>query len=820
MEKSASWTGAHNRQSMRWRWWLVLAVPAVLTCVTMALSRDQSVRAATSMRRVKSEHALRWKLPWSLPAARETAIRGRIVAHGRTALAGARVCAVCAGCNILASSPGRCALSEASGDFSLLDVPEGEFVVSAAHPDYQMASARGGKPIAVRAGQSVDGLLIELVRASPTLSGIVLDATGGPITEATVQVANTAETVHPFVQLTTDEEGRFAVALPEGPVAIRAEAPGYAPGLIYRTVPSTDARLALTPGGVIEGTVVHAVTGERVPGVTVSAIGTSSATLVSPVVTDDDGAFCVSGLEPGQYALVAEGDRHHGSVGRTLALGLADHVKNVVIRVQPGVLISGRVLIGDGEKPCAGGRVRIAPSDPFALAGRAVPADPSRRPDMNLPSVEGVIQRSGEVRLRGVPAGRYEVALECDEHVYEDGPVVLNVGEQDFAVTWRVRNGLGLSVQVHDEFLNPVPRANLMLEFPPAGSSGNVFVGLAVDERGQATVGGALYPGRYVVHADEAFGAEPTAVELREGDGTKTVSVVLPGAAAIRVKVRDARGNPIDDVDVAAYVQHMPGDPSSTEAAARGVAHRAVPMGSGEFVIRPLPAGDYKVTVWDGVNPPLNARGATGQVVSLRRGEQAAVEAVRDCQAQLSGVVVDDLGDPVANAWVSAAFSGRGEREPGTLSISSELSRILTDQDGQFALVGLCASASYDVRVEQQEAAVSVTAALRPRAGVRLVLPRAGELEGTVHAADGRPLREFNLTVEHAGTRQTRGLRVQAQDGSFRLENVPAGESTVTVSSADSSASSRVVISPGALTGGVQLRLEPEQASAASVNGR
>jgi len=655
-------------------------------------------------------------------------------------LAGARVCAVCASCDISASPPGRCGASDASGKFSLEDMPIGMFVVTASLEGYQVGVANAGEPVRVTSDANVNDVGIVLTAAETNLAGLVLDALGGPIEQAAVQIAPVVYSVRALVELTTDAKGRFSASLPIGRVAIRAEAPGYAPALLYRTLPSQDATLRLAPGGTIQGTVVDSVTGKPVQGIDVKAVGTMAATLLAPTTSRADGSFSLSGVSPGRYGLVAEGEHYRGGTSSPFNVGFAELITGVVVPVTSGVSVSGRVLVGRGEQPCNEGYVQLGPPSVLSVVTRL--GEPNAEPpvESSVPSVVSQIDRLGQVRLRGLSPGHYYVAIECRGHVFADGPKVLDLKEHDSDVTWRVAEGLGLVVVVKDEAGKPVPHANLSLELPPDGAGNRALMGLQVDENGRSSLIGSLYPGSYVVHPAESYGVQPVPVDLVQGGGTREVAITVPGSSSLRVQVRSARGAAVDEVQVVACAQEAEANPSPKTDVTCGSRHDGIAAGNGEFVIRPLRAGKYRVEVVEGGNPASIAAGPNGPFISLRPGEDAVATVTLECNANLSGSVLDAKGVPVADVWVTAFHerSGRADEEPAGSLGAPDLPRVLSDAEGHFALSGLCAGASYRLRAEQDGRDVGQLSQVKPRDGLELRLqpPAPADSERVSQAVD------------------------------------------------------------------------------------
>jgi hypothetical protein len=195
----------------------------------------------------------------------------------------------------------------------------------------------------------------------------------------------------------SDAHGRFRI-------------PGLAPGTYWIgerqvEVESGGPPIELTiarpaPETAIRGIVVDG-RGERIGGAIVSA-----GELVTR--TDSYGRFALEEPGAGRHDLdvahesagIATGPVFEPAVVRGVAAGTDD----LVVRVSRGPALRGRVLRADGA-PASGARVVVLPAEPpEGRAQRPVTAGDRTDPD-------------GRYELRGVPGGRFEVAVFCDAHL-------------------------------------------------------------------------------------------------------------------------------------------------------------------------------------------------------------------------------------------------------------------------------------------------------------------------------------------------------------------------------------------------------------------
>ena len=561
----------------RFLWLLILLLLAVFILIKTwpSTPKDDSDRPSSSLipslRTVPKERS-------HYRSQNYPTIRGTVVNEEMKPISGARVCTVCPNCDIVNSPSGHCTLTQRTGQYILANISAGTLMFSATASGYLTKLVTHKPPLELTSGDTIEDFDIVLKRHSPNLSGRVLDATGGPIAGAKIQVAESKYYVHIIADFVTDENGFFEAAIDSSkPVTILASADGYAPSLAFRQLPSSNVQFFLTPGSTIEGMVVDAKTGEGVPGVDVRAVGEFAAALTPPTTSDTHGRFTLLGLEPGTYRVSGEGPHERGQASSLVRIRLAEYVDGVTIPVHRGALIRGQVLIGDSNRPCEEGYVTLGPETPISLIHRVESESTRMASDIStdqletqLPEIRATIGTKGEVQLRGVPPGHYFVTLDCRSNIYQSGPITLDVKSEDQIVTWRVRSGLSLLVFVKDAHGYPIPNAPMSLTYPSA-SGHMVSMPLSVDSYGQAHLTENLFPGRYIIHPDPVLEVEPVEVELKSSDDTRRVEIIVPGDAKLQVRVQDPNGKPIDQVLVQARpLDRLKGDRGLRTGVAKG----------------------------------------------------------------------------------------------------------------------------------------------------------------------------------------------------------------------------------------------------------
>ena len=148
----------------------------------------------------------------------------------------------------------------------------------------------------------------------------------------------------------------------------------------------------------VEGVVVNAVTGDPIKNISITLRPLGERGQASNALTDVSGRFAFQNLTPGRYVIQAAAlgpNWARSALGnhRVHALDAGRHVCDIVLRLQPGGVITGTVYDEDSQ-PAVGAQVQA-----FA-AGRG---------NSFGFSAAGQTNDLGEYRLYGIPAGKYYV---------------------------------------------------------------------------------------------------------------------------------------------------------------------------------------------------------------------------------------------------------------------------------------------------------------------------------------------------------------------------------------------------------------------------
>ncbi len=215
----------------------------------------------------------------------------------------------------------------------------------------------------------------QVLEPGVTLTGTTLGPDGEPVGEAEVALERNPQVPFFRVEVTSDDDGRFSIPdlEPSGEVYLQARAEGLVPEapLKVELPPEGEIEVAMAEERILEGLVLDARSDSPVEGASVSlsfqretsipGIGTYGqfSMGVGNSQTDASGRFLFNGLWDGEFKMyvTAEGMRR---VQQTVMIGAANP-EPVVIRLEPGLELRGRVETADGE-PAAGVEVTARPA--------------------------------------------------------------------------------------------------------------------------------------------------------------------------------------------------------------------------------------------------------------------------------------------------------------------------------------------------------------------------------------------------------------------------------------------------------------------------
>jgi len=217
------------------------------------------------------------------------------------------------------------ATTDASGEYTMADVPAGDYEVTASKEGYETSSLT----VNVISGSTTlaDFSLSEVILPG-TITGSVTDAEDGlPIAGATVSDGTRTTT--------TDATGEYTIIdVPAGNYEVTASKEGYHSASLIVTVLSGSNALAdfsltevILPGS-ITGSVTDAENGSPIAGATVSG-GTRTAT------TDATGKYTIANVPPGNYQVTASKSGYESSMSAVTIVSGGTAVMNFSLNPKP-----------------------------------------------------------------------------------------------------------------------------------------------------------------------------------------------------------------------------------------------------------------------------------------------------------------------------------------------------------------------------------------------------------------------------------------------------------------------------------------------------
>jgi hypothetical protein len=478
--------------------------------------------------------------------------------------------------------------------------------------------------------------------------------------------------------------------------------------------------------------------------------------------TDTDGTFSFDKLLGRTYALNARaGDR----IGRAVAK-VTSKPEPVVIRMRAGTTLTVMVTDAVTHKPIGGARVM-------------------RNAESNDDEVK--TGADGKAVLRGIDEGWVGVTAVATG--YGPASAVKNVGDdREVRIDLALSPGAALSGRVVDERGAAVASAKVWAVDGASAWDSGAGAKLAVTsgKDGSFTIP-ALSAGSYIVHGkSEIHAPSETSPILVSGDSPTTgVTLVMKDASLLAGVVVTPDGTPVPYASVRVASKTMARDMTYRQASADD---------KGTFEIKGLPRAAMRVRA-DGEE-------ASSQAVEVdlaAKPDQRDVKLVLDVGGSIAGIVVDETGEPIAEATVKCYpdFMA-GEIQDGNFVLASDATAT-SDGDGRFTLHGL-EKGKYRVwadrgnRRGRNDGNDGVKAETGDR-DVRVVLPAPGGIKGKVALTGGEPP---ELAIVSSGWEH----RVTVRDGNFELGDLQPGKYDVRISGQDfaEKVKADVKVEPGKVT--------------------
>lgn len=468
--------------------------------------------------------------------------------------------------------------------------------------------------------------------------------------------------------------------------------------LFAQSAPSTAEK------GVLAGKVLNSATGEPVRKAQVSLLDLAPARkgkAESPggggLLTDAAGRFEFKALAPGAYALAASRDGFATPNGlgaakmQRITLAPGEEQRDVVVRLTPLGVISGRVLDEDGD-PLRRIEVRTMVYRYSASGRQLSPRDGALTDDL------------GEYRIFDVQPGRYYLKAGSTESMgvsaRESYGTSYYPGTPDSAAA-PIEVGAGQQVQGIDLTLRPTrvasirgrvmnPGSNLMVGLMKFTEAGSGTSSMGIDNRdGKFELHAS--PGAYVLTAGSTIGGQHYSAHLPIQVGTADMEgielrLLPPMEIAGQIRVEGKTSDRLSHLYVVL---------ESEGRTVMGMAGGG-PKEDGSFAIQGLEPGVYQVSAQAAEGLYLKAvrwsdRDVMQSGLDLTQGaaEGRLLVVLSAAGGQVDGVVEDDRGAPAVSVTVSLVPSS-GPRSKSLFKWA------MTNPNGRFHMQGI-APGSYKV---------------------------------------------------------------------------------------------------------------------------
>ncbi|HET9481761.1 MAG TPA: carboxypeptidase-like regulatory domain-containing protein, partial [Candidatus Polarisedimenticolia bacterium] len=507
-------------------------------------------------------------------------------------------------------------------------------------------TTRAIEPLEVPETGDLEGVLARL-RRSVRLRGVVVDESGRPIQEATVQAASAKEGSPDLFRMamdnsdapmaTTDAAGAFVLELPdEKPIRISASHASYRSAEIdIDPGRRRDGwRLTLARGGTIRGLVIRLEDGSPIPGAMVTARQSDAGWMggMARAETDPDGGFLLEGLATGGWELSVYARGRLPGEARVALEGEATG-ETITLRLASGTTLAGTII-------------GVEAPDELRVSAPGVHGPAGRRMGAGAP-----VSASGRFRLEGLPAGKVSLIIErgLDNRQAVSREVEIPEGVEVHEVTIELNEGRKVEGTVTREG-RPVSAVRIVL----TETSGRGTATGTTDADGRYLVTG-VPDGDYSVLIASDLADVEMAGDLQVDRDIRHDIELAAGRITGRVTAASG-GEPIEGATIAV-------EPIGPEVEARQrilmTMRSAGSDHSGAFTITGLVRGTYRVVA------RAEGYGFEDRTVSIGAGSESAVDASFQLHAAESTPVLALRaagGAPAAEAvLVLAMIQGRGD---------------------------------------------------------------------------------------------------------------------------------------------------------------
>lgn len=624
------------------------------------------------------------------------------------------------------------------GNYTITGLAPGSYIITASKADF--TTEQIGALVTSNRSTTAD---LSLVADPGTVLGSVLDTNGNPITGNDIRISIYNENNILVASLLANSDGTYTVpSLAPGTYFITATAPGYAVSTVSAVVNSNQTtnvtnRLASNPVTLTVSVVIQG-TSTPIAGANVTVRHSNNLPVASGL-TDDSGLITFTNLPAG--TLTAAADAVSFGTDTATVIGIPGDVLSAELRlVQNPGQISGYIT--------------------NLTTGASIPNAVIQLYNFANVLVETTLSNQfGEYAFSGVSPGGYTVVANAADFGPETAGANVASGQTSL-LSFALSPNPGIIEGYVRNAVNNVPVPNATVTVRDLSGTGPVIYTTVTDGNGFFRTT-ALSPRVYVLVAGRSdFGSNAISAEVISGQTTDVTIFLTPNPGSLKGTVRDAATNELLPDTLIRVID-------STGVVIRNVQTDI----NGEYVIAGLAPGNYTVTA---VNPDYQAELSA---VTIESNTAATLNfRLAGNPAVLSGVVTDAItGAPLTGAVIEVVFSGT----------DTLVRRVLTDENGFYLIEGMQAG-TFDVKATLQNYAINVnTVFLSPKESEVLniaLIPFPAAIEGTVrNAVNNAPIQGALVSVLLPNSDVVIASIITGSDGTYRLENLPAGSYTAVI---------------------------------------
>ncbi|WP_404354763.1 carboxypeptidase regulatory-like domain-containing protein [Cytobacillus firmus] len=620
--------------------------------------------------------------------------------------------------------------ADGAGEYTFGNLAPGNYQIRAFAPNYGTIIA--GSTVTAGNSTTTD---IYLIPDSGSLQGLVMDSeTMNGIPDATVQVVNSQNIV--VASVLTDGSGQYSVGnLLPGSYSLIFLANGYSQQTLGAVIVSNQistvnaqlARLAGTLAGIVNNPALSPI-----PNALVAVY--QNGVFITSVVTDENGAYMISGLSPGSYTVVISAENYAAQTVAAMITNGETTVLNITLLEDPGVLTG--FVRDQNNNPITGGNVTVQLSTGSGIIIAAAATD-----------------SNGQYIITGLAPGNYTVvATAVNYQSAAQGTAIMANSTSTVNFFLAADPGSITGTITNANTGAPVAAANVQVRIIDA--SGAVIATVLSDSMGDYIVTG-LAPGVYtVIVSAPNFQTNAATVQVQSNQTANGNVALVPDPGQITGTIISSLGG----IPIAGAVVNITSSSGSLIAT-------VLTDQNGNFMAEMLAPDNYTLNVF----ADNFQNGSVGALVQSGQSTPVIIELAAD-PGRITGTVspaaantviqlrdVNNLLVDSAHAASDGSFSFNN-LAPGLYTVLASATNYSAAQAGTFVQ-------------SNQTSIVSLT-----------MVPNPGSISGAVTNNLGNPI--VNATVQvydQNGILLGNGFTNAA--GEYLVGNLPSGSFTAVASS-------------------------------------